>query len=56
MYVHPWELDLGQTYRQVTPRERVTHYHGRRGLEAKLRRLLTEFRFGPLRSLLDGFS
>ena len=54
LYVHPWELDLGQVYRQVTPRERVTHYYGRRSLEHKLHRLFTDFRFGPLRSLLDG--
>lgn len=52
MYCHPWELDLGQTYRQVTFRERITHYHGRRSLERKLHRLLTNFRFGPLCDLL----
>ena len=33
MYVHPWELDLGQRYNRVTWRERLTHYHGRSGLE-----------------------
>jgi len=54
MYVHPWELDTGQRYRQVTRRERVTHYHGRRGLAAKLRGFLSEFRFAPLRELLPG--
>lgn len=43
MYVHPWELDTGQRYRRVTLRERITHYHGRAGLERKLRRLFTEF-------------
>lgn len=52
LYVHPWELDTGQRYDQVTPRERVTHYHGRRGLERKLHRLLEEFEFAPLRELL----
>jgi polysaccharide deacetylase family protein (PEP-CTERM system associated) len=55
MYMHPWELDTGQTYGRVTPRERITHYYGRGRLEAKLRRLFTEFRFGPLRSMLEGF-
>ncbi len=54
MYVHPWELDLGQVYDQVTPRERLTHYHGRRGLERKLHALFADFRFGPLGSLMDG--
>ena len=52
LYIHPWELDLGQRYRQVTPRERITHYHGRRGLDAKLHQLLSDFRFGPMRDLV----
>lgn len=53
LYMHPWEMDLGQNYRRVTLRERVTHYHGRSGLETKLRRLFSDFRFGPLQSLLE---
>jgi hypothetical protein len=36
---------LGQQCRLVTPRERVTHYFGRRGLAAKLERLLSDFQF-----------
>jgi polysaccharide deacetylase family protein (PEP-CTERM system associated) len=53
MYMHPWELDTDQDYRRVTLRERVTHYHGRRRLDRKLRQLFTEFKFSPLSSLLD---
>jgi len=53
MYVHPWELDTQQRYEQVTARERVSHYLGRRGLESKLHRLLAEFRFGTLQMLLS---
>ncbi len=52
LYVHPWEVDTGQRYGRVTLRERVTHYHGRGGLTAKLHRLLQEFRFGPLVELV----
>jgi polysaccharide deacetylase family protein (PEP-CTERM system associated) len=51
LYVHPWELDTGQRYKQVTFRERITHYYGRGGLQAKLENLFSEFRFGPLRDL-----
>ncbi len=51
MYVHPWELDLEQNYRQVTARERVTHYHGRASLAGKLERLFSEFEFVPLGEL-----
>lgn len=52
MYLHPWELDLGQRYNRVTPRERITHYHGRRGLVEKLQRLFTDFRFCSLDTLI----
>jgi polysaccharide deacetylase family protein (PEP-CTERM system associated) len=51
MYIHPWELDTEQHYSQVTPRERLTHYYGRRNLRVKLERLLAEFQFVPLRDL-----
>jgi polysaccharide deacetylase family protein (PEP-CTERM system associated) len=53
MYVHPWELDTEQRYSKVTLRERVTHYHGRRGLVAKLSSLFQDFTFVSLRRLLD---
>lgn len=53
MYLHPWELDLGQDYPYVTARERITHYFGRAGLESKLRRLFADFRFTTLESLLS---
>jgi polysaccharide deacetylase family protein (PEP-CTERM system associated) len=52
LYVHPWELDTGQRYDRVTPRERITHYYGRGGLAAKLHRLLQEFRFGRMADLV----
>jgi len=53
LYMHPWELDTGQRFYQVTLRERLTHYHGRRSLEGKLRRLFADFCFAPVRHLLD---
>ncbi|MCL5960369.1 MAG: DUF3473 domain-containing protein [Chloroflexi bacterium] len=53
LYVHPWELDLAQPRFRVTPRERITHYHGRRTLRHKLERLFADFHFGPLSDLLD---
>ncbi len=52
LYVHPWEMDTGQRYKRVTARERLTHYHGRRGLERKLRRLFTDHSFAPLGEML----
>ncbi|MGI6210049.1 MAG: DUF3473 domain-containing protein [Anaerolineae bacterium] len=52
LYLHPWELDLDQPPHPMTPRERVTHRHGRRSLRPKLERLLREFRLGRLEELL----
>lgn len=53
LYMHPWELDLEQPHHPVTPRERLTHYGGRRTLERKLQRLFSEFRFAPLQTFLE---
>lgn len=56
LYLHPWELDLGQrasVKQKVTARERISHYYGRASLANKLHRLLGEFRFGPLRALVE---
>jgi hypothetical protein len=53
LYLHPWELDLDQPHHPVTPRERITHYAGRRRLEPKLHRLFSEFRFGSLCAMLE---
>lgn len=55
MYIHPWELDLGQRYDRVTLRERITHYHGRRLMAEKLERLFTDFRFGSLCALFEQY-
>jgi hypothetical protein len=53
LYVHPWEIDLEQKYRQVTFRERITHYHGRRNLARKLGQLFEDFDFSTVREILD---
>jgi polysaccharide deacetylase family protein (PEP-CTERM system associated) len=53
LYVHPWELDIDQPMHAATPRERITHYCGRCGLETKLRSLFRDFKFVPLHCLLD---
>jgi polysaccharide deacetylase family protein (PEP-CTERM system associated) len=53
LYVHPWEFDLEQRFNKMTPRERITHYHGRASLEGKIIRLMGDFKFAPLSDLLD---
>jgi polysaccharide deacetylase family protein (PEP-CTERM system associated) len=51
-YVHPWELDPGQPRLRLPRRIALTHYVNLRQTEPRLRRLLREFPFAPMRELL----
>ena len=53
IYLHPWDLDPDQPYPDPTLRERFTHYYNLHTAESKLINLLHDFRFGPLRNLLN---
>ncbi|HEU4570782.1 MAG TPA: XrtA system polysaccharide deacetylase [Gemmatimonadales bacterium] len=44
-YIHPWELDPGQPRLPVSWLTRLRHYTGLAGTQARLARLLREFRF-----------
>jgi len=48
LYMHPWELDILQPRIPVSPRERLTHYGGRKTLAGKLRHLCHDFKLAPL--------
>jgi polysaccharide deacetylase family protein (PEP-CTERM system associated) len=52
IYFHPWEIDSEHRYDRVTPREWIVQYTGRGRFESRLRRLLSDFDFVPLRDLL----
>jgi polysaccharide deacetylase family protein (PEP-CTERM system associated) len=54
VYVHPWELDTGQPRLPVGRLTQFRHSVNTRGVEAKLRRLVKDFRFGPVRDVLAG--
>jgi len=47
-YIHPWELDPEQPRLPVPALTRLRHYGGLRQTEARLDRLLGEFRFAPI--------
>ena len=47
-YIHPWEIDPDQPRLDVSWVTRVRHYTGLNGTLGRLRRLLHEFRFGPI--------
>lgn len=51
-YLHPWEIDPEQPRLPAGPLARYRHYSNLDQTELRLRRLLREFRFGPMRALL----
>lgn len=53
VYIHPWELDPDQPRMGGNLSARVRHYFGLHGTETKLRRLLRDFEFCPLGTLVD---
>jgi polysaccharide deacetylase family protein (PEP-CTERM system associated) len=53
VYLHPWEMDPEQPRMSGTLTARLRHRLGLRGVEHKLRRLLRDFEFCSMGSLLD---
>ncbi|MFC4103345.1 DUF3473 domain-containing protein [Paenibacillus xanthanilyticus] len=52
IYLHPWELDLGQPRLPAPPHIRLVQYYGLAGMRPKLERLLRDFAFAPLGELI----
>ncbi len=52
-YLHPWEIDVDQPRVQVSWLSRFRHYTNLHKAEARLRRLLSEFRFAPMQRVLE---
>jgi polysaccharide deacetylase family protein (PEP-CTERM system associated) len=51
-YLHPWEVDPEQPRLELPRRISATHYFNLRRTEGRLRRLLRDFRFGPMKEVL----
>jgi polysaccharide deacetylase family protein (PEP-CTERM system associated) len=51
-YLHPWELDPDHPRLHLPRRISATHYANLRATEKRLRRLLGDFRFAPMREVL----
>jgi hypothetical protein len=51
-YLHPWELDAEHPRIGLPRRIAMTHYVNLKATEGRLRRLLTDFRFAPMREVL----
>jgi polysaccharide deacetylase family protein (PEP-CTERM system associated) len=52
-YLHPWEIDPAQPRLSAGLLSRFRHYCNLDKTEARLRRLLSEFRFGPMASIVE---
>ena len=53
-YLHPWEVDPDQPRLPAAGLSRFRHYRNLHRTERRLRSLLGDFAFGPVRDLLDG--
>jgi polysaccharide deacetylase family protein (PEP-CTERM system associated) len=52
-YLHPWELDAGQPkIRRIKWHYKLRHYTGLKSTEKKLRKLLSDFKFVPVRDII----
>jgi polysaccharide deacetylase family protein (PEP-CTERM system associated) len=54
-YLHPWEIDPDQPRLAAGVIARLRHYRNLDRTEARLRRLLQDFRFGPMRVVVDRY-
>jgi len=52
-YLHPWEIDPGQPRLSASALSKVRHYRNLHKTEARLERLLRDFAFGPILSVLQ---
>lgn len=55
-YLHPWEIDPDQPRLHAGRLGRFRHYRNLHQTETRLRALLDEFRFAPLRQLLERYA
>jgi polysaccharide deacetylase family protein (PEP-CTERM system associated) len=56
VYLHPWEFDHQQPRLAARRTSRLRQYANLEATEPRLRRLLSEFRFAPIREALHGVS
>jgi len=53
-YTHPWEIDTAQPRVNTNWKSRIRHYINLDKCESRLHRLLADFEFSTMRSVLDG--
>ena len=55
IYFHPWEIDPEQPRLQASWKSRLRHYTNLSRMERKLRRLLSNFAFAPIREVYASY-
>ena len=55
-YIHPWEIDPGQPRLSGSVLSRFRHYRNLDRTETRLRQLVSDFRFGPMSTVLADVS
>ncbi|MFQ5787444.1 MAG: XrtA system polysaccharide deacetylase [Thermodesulfobacteriota bacterium] len=55
IYMHPWEIDPGQSRINVNSFSRLRHYANLDKMESKLKNLLRDFKFVTVKDCLDAF-
>jgi polysaccharide deacetylase family protein (PEP-CTERM system associated) len=55
-YLHPWEIDPDQPTLRTSALGRFRHYRNLHDTERRLKRLLGDFRFGPMLSVINGLT
>jgi polysaccharide deacetylase family protein (PEP-CTERM system associated) len=55
-YLHPWEIDPNQPTLRTSALGKFRHYRNLDVTEQRLRRLLRDFRFGPMLSVINGLT
>jgi polysaccharide deacetylase family protein (PEP-CTERM system associated) len=53
MYTHPWEIDPEQPRLRASARSRLRQYTGLRATADKLEKLMSDFRFAPIREVFS---
>ena len=54
-YLHPWEIDPDQPRLPCGRLSRLRHYRNLENTQERLRALLTDFRFGPIRDVVSQY-
>lgn len=53
VYMHPWEIDPGQPRLPASRKSRLRQYVGLEGMDRKVNRLLSDFRFAPISKVFE---